>query len=674
MAVSSTATDYSGLGTGASAIYGTGIYANASNQIKVYVAGVLKTVGDDYSINGIGASTGVNVVGSFPNGATVYIERVTPVTQLVDTQNNETILADVLDVGFDKLTMIAQELQGATKRAILVPKGETGDVLPPAASRVGKFLSWDFFGKPILVSGSGVDAGLRADLLSSIGASIVAFLASGVGAVARTLQSKLQRSVDVFDYMTAAQIADVEARTETLNVSAAILAAFTACPSVRFPPGRYFLGNHALADVMVDLSGLGSGLSMIVDSGVEFTCNTTADVIPVMFKLGGNSHFSIGPGTPRFKDNGYDPTKTWRGAWALWLDGSTNWGNVSIAGIYGNRLVGVIGSANGGSANRIRGVHIGLLYSDDCYYGMNCQNQIDGLKIDRLVAFQNYRPYFVYGVTDHDVTIYNRNNRSTSGPVNICRQVGGLDTKAIRVRYVARDMLQDITHVLINHIDLLGGTISNIDIDVDIESGILYYPVRFVNYTGSGGVETNGASANRVTDVTIRGRCDVQGRAVAAVAAYASKGQLNFGPTSTLNFDGTINATFVLGRTTYGRTPAWTGAGGNPAIGNGAISSSYTISDGLCTETITMTAGSTTTFGSSIWSFGLAFTAGDHAVGAVLALQKDVQFFTGVAAVPPGGNTVTITSNAGGTQWGAAVPFAWGAGSYLRLTITYPIQ
>ena len=500
------------------------------------------------------------------------------------------------------------------------------------------------------------------------------FRATNTGSISRTISSKLNDTVSIFDFMTSAQITDVQAKTESLNVSAAIIAAFSASSSVFFPDGRYFLGNHSLADVMVDLSGLGSGLSMIVGSGVEFTCNTTADVIPVMFKLGGNSHFSIGPGTPRFKDNGYDPTKTWRGAWALWLDGSTNWGNVSIAGIYGNRLVGVIGSAHGGSANRIRGVHIGLLYSDDCYYGMNCQNQLDGLTIDRLVAFQNYRPYYVYGVTDHDVTIYNRNNRSTTGPINISRAVGGLDTKAIRVRYVARDMLQDITHVLINHIDLLGGTISNIDIDVDIESGPLYYPVRFVNYTGSGGVETNGASANRVTDVTIRGRCDVQGRSIAAVAAYASKDQLNFGPTSTLGFDSTISAAFVLGKTTYGRVPAWTASTTNPAIGNGVISSSYTISNGLCTETIIMTAGSTTTFGSGLWSFGLSFTAGDSAVGSVIALQNGVQFFTGVAVVNPGGNVVNITTNGGVTQWGAAVPFSWTDGSYLRLTITYPVK
>lgn len=152
MAVSSTATDYSGLGTGASATYGTGIYANASDQIKVYANGVLQTLGVNYSLNGIGDGTGVNVVGSFANGATVYIERVTPITQLVNTQNNETILEDVLDAEFDKLTMIAQEADGKLLRALLVPKGETAAEMPSAATRANKVLAFDGSGNPIPVT------------------------------------------------------------------------------------------------------------------------------------------------------------------------------------------------------------------------------------------------------------------------------------------------------------------------------------------------------------------------------------------------------------------------------------------------------------------------------------------------------------------------------------------
>lgn len=198
MAVSSTATDYSGLGTGASAIYGTGIYANASDQIKVYANGVLQTLGVNYSLNGIGAGTGVNVVGSFANGATVYIERVTPITQLVDTKNNETILEDVLDAAFDKLTLIAQEIGGKAGRALLFPKGEAGYTLPAPAARASKFIYFDALGNPLLSAGSGVSDGLRAELAGRLvgqGGDLVGLRDSGApaGSVFTTLQGMVDK-------------------------------------------------------------------------------------------------------------------------------------------------------------------------------------------------------------------------------------------------------------------------------------------------------------------------------------------------------------------------------------------------------------------------------------------------------------------------------------------------
>lgn len=186
MAVELTATDYSGIGTGASATYATGIYANAASQMKVYVDDVLKTLGDDYSLNGIGSAGGVDVVGVFALGAKVYVERVTPITQLVDTQNNETILEDVLDGQFDKLTLIAQELSGKAGRAVLGPKGAPGlsldidglldgdliEYRQNALRRVGresfagKYYAGDATGRLTPSAGTGSDSALRADLAS----------------------------------------------------------------------------------------------------------------------------------------------------------------------------------------------------------------------------------------------------------------------------------------------------------------------------------------------------------------------------------------------------------------------------------------------------------------------------------------------------------------------------
>ena len=252
MAVELTATDYSGVGTGSSATYATGIYANASDQIKVFVAGVLQTLGDEYSIDGLGAETGVDVIGDFAAGAPVYVERVTPVTQLVDTQNNETILEDVLDGALDKLTLIAQEIDGKARRALSFPRGEAGATIPAAAERANRFLAFDIDGNLVLSSGPGADGGLRTDLgedsgatlvgsddgaggslwnsiagfvaflRANLGASVIGFIQAGVGAVAETLLAAVRREVWADQFRMPADVGDGPSITRAVT---ALLAA-----------------------------------------------------------------------------------------------------------------------------------------------------------------------------------------------------------------------------------------------------------------------------------------------------------------------------------------------------------------------------------------------------------------------------------------------------------------
>ena len=69
--------------------------------------------------------------------------------------------------------------------------------------------------------------------------SAVTHVATGAGAVATTVQAKLRESVSVFDFMTAAQIADALSNTASLDVTAAITAALAASKTVFFPAGTY---------------------------------------------------------------------------------------------------------------------------------------------------------------------------------------------------------------------------------------------------------------------------------------------------------------------------------------------------------------------------------------------------------------------------------------------------
>lgn len=220
MAVETTGTSANFIGTGVSSSYAPGFYVNTSGQVKVYVAGVLKTLGDDYVVNGVGDAVGCTVVGNFTSGAAVYIERVTPITQLVDTQNNETILEDVLDAEFDKLTMIAQELDGSVGRAVLVPKGEQGGTLPSAAVRAGYLLGFDAEGALALATPGATTSDLGATLAASSGSALVGFLQAGAGAVPRTAQAKMRDALHASDFGVVANGVTNDAPAMALFIAA----------------------------------------------------------------------------------------------------------------------------------------------------------------------------------------------------------------------------------------------------------------------------------------------------------------------------------------------------------------------------------------------------------------------------------------------------------------------
>lgn len=129
MAVDLTKTAESFVGTGISSTYAPEIYANDLRTVLVYVDDMLKTIGDDYVVNGLGSASGINIVAIFPLNSRVYVERNTALKQEVDTQNNETILEDVIDAGFDKSMMIDQEQQGQLNRTVQARKGGRGLLL-----------------------------------------------------------------------------------------------------------------------------------------------------------------------------------------------------------------------------------------------------------------------------------------------------------------------------------------------------------------------------------------------------------------------------------------------------------------------------------------------------------------------------------------------------------------
>lgn len=92
-------------------------------------------------------------------------------------------------------------------------------------------------------------------------ASEVTFTAAGVGASQRTAQEKMRDTLCVFDFMSAAQISDVLARTLLLDVTSAMQAAHTAANGrpVYYPRGAYLFSAITLAKSGDGIVGDGSG-------------------------------------------------------------------------------------------------------------------------------------------------------------------------------------------------------------------------------------------------------------------------------------------------------------------------------------------------------------------------------------------------------------------------------
>jgi hypothetical protein len=93
---------------------------------------------------------------------------------------------------------------------------------------------------------SSLNATVRLPLAATTGglsSDRVEYTEGGIGSTVRQLTSKLQESVSVFDFMTPAQIADVQAGTLLIDVTSSIAAALAAADEVYFPEGAYYVTN-----------------------------------------------------------------------------------------------------------------------------------------------------------------------------------------------------------------------------------------------------------------------------------------------------------------------------------------------------------------------------------------------------------------------------------------------
>ena len=188
------------------------------------------------------------------------------------------------------------------------------------------------------------------DGINDVDASGVIYVPAGTGAVPSNVQAKLRERISAFDFMTAAQIASVQARDMVQDVTAPLQAFFDACRGKRgyLPAGTYKKTAQIVMDPQYSYDIEGDGWSSeysqqgtiirdTTNSNGLFIYYTLADypggpagggypnsdniVRLAQFALRGQDSTSISPGTQTVGIEGV-PTvvMTGTGIWMYWMN------------------------------------------------------------------------------------------------------------------------------------------------------------------------------------------------------------------------------------------------------------------------------------------------------------------------------------------------------------------
>lgn len=295
-----------------------------NSQIYVFVidqAGIPtgQTLNVDYTLSGALSPSGGLVVMSVAPPATsqVLVQRIIPVDQPTSIRNQGAFFPAIHEDVFDRLTMIVQQaIYGAVNSLKKSISGSAWDFQnirgenaadPVNDQDVATKKSVEAYVASILATGQGPvnnaanviyldpDGGAKVvqDLSNKtnylMGGNLIGWIRNYVGAVGTTVSKWIQRQpvIDVFDFMTEAQIADVRGASvldHTVAIDNAFAEAFANLPSiVRFGKGKFNRAswpNLAKKGLTIRGAGIRSTVLKCTGSGVAFNFDAFASGSP----------------------------------------------------------------------------------------------------------------------------------------------------------------------------------------------------------------------------------------------------------------------------------------------------------------------------------------------------------------------------------------------------------
>lgn len=272
--------DYTGAGSAGPFVYGFRIYLATDLVVTTQdPSGNVATVAypGGYTVTGVGSRSGgtITLTTALAVGWKMTIQRVRPLTQLINYRNQGAGFPANIEDGFDQLVMIAQQLQSELGQAITVP------ITTGPGSTIASFLPSYYL--RVNLAGTGVEGVTQVVAAQN-------FLQSGTGAVVRSANSKMGEIRSVTDFGATGN--------GVTDDTAAIQAAITATPiygALYVPTGNYLLTASLNFPNPIQVVGNGYGTRFLIAPSVSnttdmFIVRPTTDGHYYMF-----ANFSVGP-------------------------------------------------------------------------------------------------------------------------------------------------------------------------------------------------------------------------------------------------------------------------------------------------------------------------------------------------------------------------------------------
>jgi hypothetical protein len=219
-------------------------------------------------------------------GFTLDIRANTPRSQPTSIRNQARFLPEIHEDAFDCLDRQIQDMGRLVDAGMRSPDNEPAlaMILPPLASRIGKYGTYDVNGQPSVASGTGNDSALRTDLAAGIAnlvnANSLAYVRTALEILAAVVPTDLSPELEYDVTRWGADPTGATSSQAAFDKARAVAVASGKKVKIKFPAGTYTYATspnwaiqgltlEAVGEVQLNFTGVGN--AWVFDAGAAVT-------------------------------------------------------------------------------------------------------------------------------------------------------------------------------------------------------------------------------------------------------------------------------------------------------------------------------------------------------------------------------------------------------------------